>query len=127
GALRTFRIDRIERVFKPSGSYQIPEDFSVLDHLFLSFDFGGGEPMRALFSFREGIPRAEVERITHRRGAIKRADDRSWLWSIEIRDPMAAARFALSHSSLGMKPLEPTVVVDMWRDSIERTVDSLGA
>lgn len=49
-SIRTFRTDRIEKVWRPKGTYNIPNTFSIKDYVFLPFDFGEGESVQAQFS-----------------------------------------------------------------------------
>lgn len=124
GTVRTFRADRVERVWRPSGSiYEIPEGFSVERYLFLPFDFSNEPGVEALFSFPDGATRGEIEAIAHGHGRIERAED-GWRWRVEVRDISAAAAFALARAHLGMRPLAPRELRDAWTSLIERSVDA---
>ena len=124
--LRTFRADRVESLRRGTGTYEIPADFELERHLFLPFDFSAANPVIALFSFSVAIDERELESLTHRRGSLERCEEGRWLWSVEVRDLEAAARFALAHTTLGMRPLEPAALVDLWRDFIRKAVEANG-
>lgn len=121
--VRTFRIDRIRRIWKPKGSYSIPADFDVTDFLFFTFDFEGAAPTPAAFTFPLSVPRAEIEAVTHGRGSLSSRSD-AVRWDIDVRDLDAAAGFCLEHSQMGMLPLEPHVLVDCWRNRISKAVQA---
>lgn len=113
--IRTFRTDRVTAA-KPAPdsakTYVIPPEFEVAGFHFLPFDFGEGEPVEARFSLPEGLGRNEAELITKRRGVLERVPGDGWLWTVDIRDIDAAARFALERASLGLRALEPVSLVE---------------
>lgn len=121
-AIRTFRTDRIDRVWKPRAPYVIPADFDIRDHIFFPFDLSAADPVPARFSISKGVPSDEVESLTHGRGSIARGSDGSWVWSIPMRDCPAGAAMALEHSDAGMRPLEPPQLVAAYRDSIQKAL-----
>lgn len=121
--VRTFRIDRIQRVWKPKGTYAIPADFDVTDFLFFTFDFEGASSTPAAFSFPASVPRAEIEAVTHGRGTLA-PDADGVRWDIDVRDLDAAAGFCLEHSQMGMTPLEPPFLIDCWRNRISKAVQA---
>lgn len=121
--VRTFRIDRIGRVWKPKGSYAVPTDFDVTDFLFFTFDFEGATSAPAAFTFPPSVPRAEIETITHGRGTLSFHPD-AIRWDIDVRDLDAAAGFCLEHSQMGMLPLEPHTLIDCWRNRISKAVQA---
>lgn len=123
-AVRTFRIDRIDRVGVLGDSYEVPADFDVRPYLFLPFDLGEGEPVAATFSLPAERTCAELTALTYGRGTSERAGDGSWRWHITVRDLDAAAAFALEHARDGMRPVAPAALVDTWRDTISKAVSA---
>lgn len=126
-SIRTFRTDRIEKVWRPKGTYNIPNTFSIKDYVFLPFDFGEGESVQAQFSLLASMPQAAVLACTHGRGEIALTEAGSWRWTIEVRDIDAAASFALSHAREGLRPVAPQAFVDAWQRMIDKVVEAHGA
>ena len=132
--LRTFRADRIQRVreYKQGQNpvvYQIPKSFRVQEHVYLPFDVSpdANGPTQARFSFAPGIPLAELESITHGRGALERSrEDDTWTWSIEVNNLEGAASFALVNTPVGMRPRSPEALVAAWRGLIGKAVETHG-
>lgn len=121
--IRTFRIDRIKRAWKPKGVYAIPADFDVTDFLFFTFDFEDALSTPAAFLFPPTVPQAEIAAVTHGRGALSAAVG-GVRWDIDVRDLDAAAGFCLEHAQMGMMPLEPQHLIDCWRDRIAKAVQA---
>ncbi len=126
GEVRTFRADRMERVKQPRDAYEIPEDFSIYDYLFMPFDFGSDEAVEAVFTFPEERDESELRAITRNRGALKRADNGSWSWRVLVRSIPGAAEFALAHARDGMRACAPQELVACWRDTIAKAVSICG-
>ncbi|WP_180965927.1 helix-turn-helix transcriptional regulator [Enorma phocaeensis] len=125
--VRTFRIDRVERAWKPSGSYTIPQNFDVRDQLFFAFDLAAGEGSDVTFSLPASITEDELEALTLGRGSIDRVgadndDQWAWHWTVKVKDVSKAASFGLVHARDGMRPIAPQQLIDEWNALIERTV-----
>lgn len=123
-SVRTFRVDRVERAWRPRGAYRIPEDFDVHEWLFLPFDFSDDSPILARFSLPDSTPRDEAIAIGHGRGTLSHDGDGRWHWQVEVRDVAAAAAFALAHARSGMRPEEPPELVETWTSMIEQVVSA---
>lgn len=126
GSVRTFRTDRIERTWKPRGTYTIPTSFRIRDHVFLPFDFGEGPAVTATFMFPGECTQDAARAITRDRGALE-AIDGGRRWTVEVRDIEAAAGFALSHAREGLRPRSPETLVAAWKRSIDKAVRAHGA
>lgn len=127
GGVRTFRGDRITRVWRPSGNYTIPRWFNIHDYLFLPFDMAGGMTTAVSFWFPDGIGQAEIESLTKGRGTLeRRSDTGAWIWTVKVSDMRAAAQFALAHAQMGMRPQSPRQLVDAWNTMIDKAVESHG-
>lgn len=127
GQERTFRVDRVQRTWVPSGSYAIPMGYDVHDRVFLPSDFADGEPVEAVFSLGSTMDEREAHEITRGRGELAMGDaagDAGWIWRVPVRDLHAAAGYALSHARLGMRPRSPHALVDAWNDLIEGAVSA---
>lgn len=121
-AVRTFRVDRVTRVYKPSKSYSIPEDFNITDYQFLPFDLSNNRSVEAAFTFPAGVPMAEIDAITHNRGIRSVSANGTTSWQVTVRDLDAAASFALGHASTGMRPASPAELIDSWNEQIAKAV-----
>lgn len=121
-AVRTFRVDRVTRVYKPSRSYSIPEDFNITDYQFLPFDLSSNRSVEATFTFPAGVPMAEIDAITHNRGTRSVSASGTTSWQITVRDLDAAASFALGHASTGMRPASPAELIESWNEQIAKAV-----
>lgn len=126
GAVRTFRADRVQRVWTPSKSYRVPADFDIRDYVFLPFDLAPGEGDEVSFSIPCEIPRSEIDAVTHGRGSIEESEGHL-IWRVRARSVRAAVGFAFAHAHLGMRPEAPAWFKDAWNNEIEREVGSLGA
>lgn len=122
--LRTFKLSRITSINGIGKAYTPPRDFRVDDYRFLPFDFGG-ENTSVSFSFPVGIDHNELLNLVHNRGELSKSDD-GWRWDIEVSDVEAAADFALSHASMGMRPLGPRQLLDSWNTAINEAVKNHG-
>lgn len=121
-AVRTFRVDRMDRALRPGARYEIPASFDIHAYLFLPFDFGDGEAVEASFRFPGDFLPENLTLITHGRGALTRAADGSLIWTITVRDLDAAAALALGHARDGMRPAAPAELVARWNALIEKAV-----
>ena len=123
-SLRTFRVDRMERALRPGKPYSIPADFDIRDFLFLSFDFGAQDAVKAVFTFPAEQDEGAIAAITHERGALSRSENGSWTWTIDVRSLEDAASFALEHAHDGMKPAAPQELIDCWHAAIDKVVNA---
>lgn len=121
-AVRTFRVDRMDRALRPGARYEIPASFDIHAYLFLPFDFGDGEAVEASFRFPGDFLPENLTPITHGRGALTREEDGSLDWTIAVRDLDAAAALALGHARDGMRPVAPAELVAQWNALIEKAV-----
>lgn len=120
--IRTFRLDRIERAWRPKGSYEIPTWFNVHDCLFQSFDFGDDEPSDATFLLPAELTDSEVAALTYGRGHIEYGDSGERLWTVTVRDLAGAAAFALEHACEGVRPISPAALCARWTEAIDKAV-----
>lgn len=121
-AVRTFRVDRMERALRPGKRYEIPASFDIHAYLFLPFDFGDGEAVEASFSLPGAYLPENLMPITHERGALTRAEDGSLVWTVSVRDLDAAAALAFGHARDGMRPVAPVELIARWNALIEKAV-----
>lgn len=121
--VKTFRCDRIQEIEAVEGNYLVPPSFDLADYLFLPFDFSPRAPVEAVFSFPASISPLEISSISHGRGTLSPGKEPSTNeLHIEVRDLDAAAAWALSHTSMGMRPLSPEPLVDAWRAGIQKAL-----
>lgn len=121
GKLRTFRIDRVQRVWRAKTPYRIPADFSVSDHLFLPFDLAEGAGVEASFLLPEGIGEAERASLARGHGAFEQIDA-GFIWRVQVRDVDAAAAFALEHAHTGLRPVGPSALMDSWKRKLKEAM-----
>lgn len=126
GDVRTFRVDRMERLGRPREPYEIPEGFSINEYRFMSFDFSADEAVKASFTFPAERTREEMDTITRGRGTMERTEGGAWLWHVSVRDVDAAASFALEHARDGMRAVAPAALVSRWSETIAKAVDVYG-
>lgn len=120
--IKTFRIDRVEKLEGLGRGYRIPETFSVRDYLFFPFDFAPGESMPVTFSFPAERTSEELEAITYRRGSLTHDEMGRWIWEVDARNVAAAAALALNHARDGMRPQQPEELCRAWNDIIDQVV-----
>lgn len=122
--VRTFRAERVTKVWSPKKSYEVPVDFDIKPYLFLPLDLGGtGDAVAdAVFSFPASSVEDELLRLANGRGALSQQADGSWLWSIEQVDVRAAAKMALGYASRGMRPQEPAALIEQWNEILDTAV-----
>lgn len=125
-AIRTFRVDRIERAWRPVKPYAIPADFDISNYLFFPFDLSDAEGVRATFSFPAERSEAEVTACTHQRGELEHDAKRGWMWHIAVRDVTAAAALALAHTRDGMRPVNPPELREEWTRMLQEAVSTHG-
>lgn len=112
--LRTFRVDRVLKVKHAPDSrkpYRIPAAFDISGFQFLPFDFSSSPAVKATFSFAPGVGIYEIEMITKGRGHVEQKEDGSHLWTIEVHDITAAARFAIEQRSNGLTACSPSQLI----------------
>lgn len=126
GGIRTFRVDRIVRAWRPTKPYTIPADFDIDDYLFFPFDLSDEACTHATFAFPAERSETEVAACTHHRGTLERNGDGCWVWHIDVRDVPAAASLALSHARDGMRPLGPPELCDAWMAALREAVSAYG-
>ena len=122
GQIRTFRIDRIKRAWRPQGRYVVPESFDVRAYRFLPFDFSDEAPVDAVVQFPATSTEAERAAITCGRGTITHEADDTWTWHIEARSLDAMARYLLGHARDNIVPIAPDALVDTWNTLCNKAV-----
>ena len=121
----TYRADRIRSLEQLKETYEVPDSFVLGEYVFLPFDFSSNEPVEAVFSFPGEGSEYEIAALTRGRGELDLdAKKDVWTWTVEVRDLDAAASLALANGHLGMRPVSPPPLTDIWTDKIERAVTS---
>jgi predicted DNA-binding transcriptional regulator YafY len=89
GALRTFKVERIERIELTHQSYAIPADFDVRE--LLKFAWGiwytDEAPEEVLLRFQPRVARRVGETRWHRTEQVSVLEDGSLLWRAQIAEP----------------------------------------
>ena len=128
--VKTFRIDRIDRVAAPGKTYAVPSSFSIDDQRFFVFDFNR-EDNRAhretIEIFLPGtLTESEVRTFTHETGRLSSIEG-GQIWSVSVRDTRKAAAYCLAHARFGVRPHNPSAFVDTWRTMIRKAVSNHAA
>ena len=87
--MRTFKIERIERIELLRETYRIPEDFDPLKLLADAWGiwFTGEEPVEVVLKFGPQVARRVGETRWHRSEQVQALDDGSLLWCARIAEP----------------------------------------
>ena len=104
--LRTFRANRIEKATKARGSFRVPEDFNVDDHILLPFQIGPTTCVATL------LPAADADRdmlLELDRHATARPDGAR---EVRVSSVSDAARWCIA---AGIEPLAPEELVSSWK------------
>ncbi|MEW6717223.1 MAG: CRISPR-associated helicase Cas3' [Chloroflexota bacterium] len=88
-AMRTFKIERIERVELLSEPYTIPEDFDPRDLLAGAWGiwYSEGEPVEVVLKFRPRVANRVKETRWHRSEQIEEQADGYLLWRAKVAEP----------------------------------------
>ena len=107
--LRTFRADRIEKAAATRGSFVVPEDFSVDDHILLPFQLGPTACQATLLATEDSDRDmlSELERCATSR------HDGAFEVSVSFVDD--AARWCVAAN---ITPIAPEALVAAWQDVI---------
>lgn len=119
--IRTFKLSRVKNFNKLGSTYAIPDDFSLDDYRFFSFDIANEHMYTVKFLLPSDLTEREINKITHKRGQIENQGG-SLIWTTEASNLRLAARYALVHSREGMKPLAPAELVETWKEQINKAV-----
>jgi len=89
GALRTFKVERIERIEMTQIKYSIPEDFSPVDLFKHAWGiwFTDGEPVEVVLKFSPRVAQRVGETRWHRSEQVAVQQDGSLLWRARIAEP----------------------------------------
>ncbi|MFZ6020805.1 MAG: helix-turn-helix transcriptional regulator [Chloroflexota bacterium] len=89
GALRTFKVERIERIEMTQIKYSIPVDFSPVDLFKNAWGiwFTDGEPVEVVLKFSPRVAQRVGETRWHRSEQVAVQQDGSLLWRARIAEP----------------------------------------
>lgn len=128
--VRTFRLDRVDRVAAPGKPYTVPASFCIADQRFFIFDFdreGDGAHRETVEIFLPAsLTESEVRTFTHETGTLGSTEG-GQIWSVPVRDTRKAAAYCLAHARLGVRPCGPRSFVDIWKTMIREAVDGHAA
>lgn len=122
---RTFRIDRVSRVYALGDPYEMPENFDVNARRFFSLDASDMKPVDAVFSFPQSVLQEEIASITMGAGSMEAVNGKTY-WKKTVRNLDAAADLCLGHAQCGMRPEGPEALVSLWREKAGRAVEKNG-
>ncbi|MCS6907435.1 MAG: WYL domain-containing protein [Anaerolineales bacterium] len=89
GALRTFKVERIERIELTAQYYTIPADFDVRELLRHAWGiwYTDAEPVEVVLKFQPRVARRVGETRWHRTEQVSVLEDGSLLWRAQIAEP----------------------------------------
>ncbi|MEW6568784.1 MAG: WYL domain-containing transcriptional regulator [Chloroflexota bacterium] len=89
GALRTLKVERIERAEPLSEPYVIPEDFDPRELLAEAWGiwYTEAEPVEVVLRFHPRVARRAAETEWHRSQQIEELPDGSLLWRVRVAEP----------------------------------------
>lgn len=89
GALRTFKVERIERIELTAQHYRIPSDFDVRELLKHAWGiwYTDEEPVEVRLRFEPRVARRVGETRWHRTEQVSVLEDGSLLWQAQIAEP----------------------------------------
>ncbi|MCS7222786.1 MAG: WYL domain-containing protein [Anaerolineae bacterium] len=89
GALRTFKLERIQRIELLNESYVIPDDFDLRALLDTAWGiwYTEGEPQKVVLRFHPRVAHRVRETRWHRNEEVKEQPDGSLIWEAEIAEP----------------------------------------
>lgn len=114
GHVRTYRVDRFERVSEEPGlSFEVPADFSVEDWRRLPFQMGPAA-FDGVFLV-DAAHEMDVRRAAGAQGSFEPRGE-GLVWTVPVSDVDAAASWAVA---MGLRPLAPEPLVSAWRRVLE--------
>ena len=89
GAIRTFKLERIQRIELLARSYDIPEDFDPREQLADAWSiwFTEGEPVEVVLRFHPRVAHRVRETQWHRSEQVEEQPDGSLLWRARVAEP----------------------------------------
>lgn len=89
GALRTFKVERIERIELTHQGYVIPSDFDVRELLIYAWGiwYTDEPPVEVILKFQPRVARRVGETRWHRTEQVSVLEDGSLLWRAQIAEP----------------------------------------
>lgn len=120
GSIRTYRLDRFTKAKELDGiSYEVPEDFSVLDYEHLPFQIGETQgTARFIVPETVGSHLAQAlashgQRVTQEDGAI---------WEVAFSEVDLAAAWAIGER---LRPVEPPELVSAYEDIVSASAQDV--
>jgi predicted DNA-binding transcriptional regulator YafY len=119
GAIRIFRIGRIESIHPTEETYTIPPDFDANKYFGPAWGVSvEGEVKTIRLRFDKGVARLVEETIWHPSQALKRQKDGSLVMTLEVMDTIELFRWILGWGQ-DVEVLEPPEIRDAVIETIE--------
>lgn len=106
--IRTYRVERFERVAPTATSFVVPADFDLADYQLLPFQIG--TPQQEATFRLPASALGDKSRITLNKGQVDKD-----VWTVSVHDLARAASWALAFE---LTPLDPPELVDAWHKLI---------
>ncbi|MFH2102441.1 MAG: WYL domain-containing protein [Chloroflexota bacterium] len=121
GAIRTFKVERIERVEMLREPYDIPEDFDPRELLADAWGiwYTDNEPVEVVLKFHPRIAQRVKETRWHRSQRLKEQEDGSILWSARVAEPKEMLNWIRGWGA-DVEVIEPGLLREMMSDEISK-------
>jgi len=84
GEVRTFAVERIQKIETLDDGFEIPSDFSVSDYARAAFGIAGGKPVRVKLAFGDAMAGYIRERVWHESQTLDERPDGSVLLQMDV-------------------------------------------
>jgi len=121
--IRTFIVDRMQKIELTEESFTLPPDFSLATYLRHSFGMFTEDLVRIKVRFHKSLTRVLLERRWHPSQKNKKLNDGSLELSFEIAGTKEIKTWIMGFGSLAMV-IEPASLVKEIRDDLEKTLKS---
>ncbi len=120
-AIRTFKVERIERVEALRDVYDIPEDFDPRDLLADAWGiwYTDNEPVEVVLKFHPRVAQRVKETRWHRSQKLEEQGDGSILWSARVAEPREMLNWVRGWGA-DVEVVEPHVLRKVVRDDAQR-------
>jgi predicted DNA-binding transcriptional regulator YafY len=123
-AIRTFKVERIERVEMLRETYDIPEEFDPSDLLADAWGiwFTDDEPVEVVLKFHPRVGQRVKETRWHRSQKLEEQEDGSILWSARVAEPKEMLNWIRGWGA-DVEVIAPEILRDSVRDEAARMMN----
>ncbi len=127
GALRTFKLERIQRIELTDEAYTIPEDFNPRDLLAEAWGiwYTEAEPVEVVLKFHPRVARRVQETRWHRSEQLEEQPDGSLLWRAQVAEPQEMVPWIRGWGA-DCEVLEPAELREQMTGEARRLAENYG-